>query len=166
MLNAKINEPQHDKTNLMICAPSEDSDQPRRPPSLIRAFAVHIKKHWVLSQPLSAQRRLWSDWPNSQADMSFRWAHRPHCLFCHAAAKMQIQCIRSPLHFLWKALTHWYLNNGKFRKDIKNILIDRNNPSVILLKEFFFKRSFLCRIFSLKNRFFVFFLPQKLRITK
>ena len=41
------------------CASSEDSDQPRRPPSLIRVFAVRMKTAWVLSYPLSAQRRLW-----------------------------------------------------------------------------------------------------------
>ena len=33
-------EPPHDKTNEMACAPSEDSDQPGRAPSLIRVFAV------------------------------------------------------------------------------------------------------------------------------
>ena len=33
-------EPPHDKTNKMTCAPSEDSDQPGHPPSLIRVFAV------------------------------------------------------------------------------------------------------------------------------
>ena len=38
---ASIIEPSHDKTNKMICAPSEDSDQPGHPPSLIRVFAVH-----------------------------------------------------------------------------------------------------------------------------
>ena len=32
--------PPHDKTNKMICAPSEDSDQSGRPPSLIRVFAL------------------------------------------------------------------------------------------------------------------------------
>ena len=37
----------------MACAPSKD---------LARVFAVCIKKAWVLSYPLSAQRRLWSDW--------------------------------------------------------------------------------------------------------
>ena len=42
------------------CVPSEDSDQPWHPPSLIRVFAVPMKKAWVLSYPLSAQRRLWS----------------------------------------------------------------------------------------------------------
>ena len=36
------------------CVPSEDSDQPVHLPSLIRVFAVRMKKHWVLSNPLSA----------------------------------------------------------------------------------------------------------------
>ena len=44
------------------CAPSKDSDQPGHLPSLIRFLAVRMKKAWVLSYPLSAQRRLWSDW--------------------------------------------------------------------------------------------------------
>ena len=57
------------------CAPSEDSAQPGHPPSLIRIFAVRMKKAWVLSYPLSAQRRLWSDWADVQADLSLRWAH-------------------------------------------------------------------------------------------
>ena len=34
-------EPPHDKTNQMTFAPSEDSDQPGHPPSLIRVFVVH-----------------------------------------------------------------------------------------------------------------------------
>ena len=37
---------------------SEDSDQPGHPPSLIRVFAVRMKKGWNLSYPLNAQRRL------------------------------------------------------------------------------------------------------------
>ena len=36
-------QPQHDKNNKINSAPSEDSDQPGHPPSLIRAFAVRIK---------------------------------------------------------------------------------------------------------------------------
>ena len=48
-------EPPHDKTCKMACVPSEDSDQPRHPPSLIRVFTVRMKKAWVLSYPLSAQ---------------------------------------------------------------------------------------------------------------
>ena len=46
------------KPNKMPCAPSEDLDQPGHLPSLIRAFAVHMKKTWVLSYSLSAQQRL------------------------------------------------------------------------------------------------------------
>ena len=57
------------------CAPSEDSDQPGHRPCLIRVFAVRMKKAWVLSYSLSAQRRLWSDWADAQADLSLRWAH-------------------------------------------------------------------------------------------
>ena len=108
----------------MASAPSEDSDQPGHPPSLIRVFAVRMKKAWVLSYSLSrclgrsessdtvillvlswgsalfwfwsrlwgrtspwdyliipkqnlafSSRRLWSDWANTQADLSLRWAH-------------------------------------------------------------------------------------------
>ena len=42
-------EPEHYKTHKMTCAPSEDSDQTRHTPSLIRAFAVCIKRVWVLA---------------------------------------------------------------------------------------------------------------------
>ena len=66
-------EPPHDKTNKMACAPSEDSDQPGHPPSLIRVFAVHMKKAWFFSYPLSTQQRLWSDRADAQADLSLRW---------------------------------------------------------------------------------------------
>ena len=71
-------EPAHDKTRKMICAPSEDSD-------LIRVYAVRMKKPRVLNYPLNAQRRLWSDWADAQADLSPRWEHRSFC-FCHAAS--------------------------------------------------------------------------------
>ena len=73
------------------CAPSEDSDQPGHPHSLIRVFAVRIKKASVLSYALSAQRRLLSDWVDAQADLSLRWAHthfvgfvmsRLICIYC------------------------------------------------------------------------------------
>ena len=68
-------EPPHDKNQWNDCAHSEDSDQPGHLPSLIRVFAVRMKKHWILSYPLSAQQRLWWDWVDAQADQSLRWAH-------------------------------------------------------------------------------------------
>ena len=55
--------------------PSKDSDQPGHLPSLIRVFAVRMKKAWVLNYPLCAQRRLWSDWADAQAVLSLRWPH-------------------------------------------------------------------------------------------
>ena len=69
------NEPPHDKSKKMACAPSEDSDQPGHPPSLIKVSAVRMKKAWVLSYPLSTQWSLRSDWADAQADLSLRWAH-------------------------------------------------------------------------------------------
>ena len=77
-----------DKTNKLTCVPSEDSDQPVHPPSLIRVFTVCMKKPWVFSYPLSAPRRLWSDWADAQADLSLSWAHRTFCWFCHDVAQM------------------------------------------------------------------------------
>ena len=41
----------------------------------VRVFAVIMKKAWVLSYPLSTQRRLWSDWADAQDDLSLHLAH-------------------------------------------------------------------------------------------
>ena len=71
-----------------IWVPSEDSDQPGHLPSLIRVFAVRLKKTRILSYPLSAQQRLWSDWADAQADLSLHWVHMPFCWFCHDAAHL------------------------------------------------------------------------------
>ena len=51
----ELSELPHDKTNKMACVPSEDSDQPRHLPSLIRVFTVPMKRACVLSYPLCAQ---------------------------------------------------------------------------------------------------------------
>ena len=75
-------EPKHDKTNKMTWAPSEDSDQPGHLPSLIRVFAVRMKKHLVLSYPVSAQWKLWSDWADVQADLSLCWVHGHLVFLC------------------------------------------------------------------------------------
>ena len=52
-MSLQVFKPPRDKTNKMACAPSEDSDQPGHPPSLIRVFAVRMKNAWFLSYPLS-----------------------------------------------------------------------------------------------------------------
>ena len=95
-------EPPHDKTNKMACAPSEDSDQPGHLPSLIRVFAVRMKKAWVLSYPLSVQRRLWSDWADAQVDLrSRRWAHTQFVGF----VRRRLSCLRPGI--LLSPVVHW-----------------------------------------------------------
>ena len=105
------------KTNKMIYAPSEDWDQPEHPPSLIRVCAVRLKQNWIQSYPLRAQRRLWSDCVDAQADLSLCWAQRSFCccccvfffcvFFCHEAAQnafsssLNIQHIYISSHFFF-----------------------------------------------------------------
>ena len=81
------NEPPHDKTNNCGCAHSEDSDQLGHPPSLIRVFAVRMKKAWSLA-PIELTAKMlirlggcpvWSE--------SSLGAHSL-CWFCHEAAQM------------------------------------------------------------------------------
>ena len=73
-------------------APSKDSNQPGHPPSLIRVFAVRMKKARVLSYPSSTQRRLWSDWADAQADLSVCWAHTHFVGFVMSQLAFPIFC--------------------------------------------------------------------------
>ena len=68
----KLYEPPHDKTSKTNVSPAKTQISQG---ILIRVFAVRMKKHWVLSYIMSAQRRLCSGWANAQADLSLRWAH-------------------------------------------------------------------------------------------
>ena len=74
------------------CAPSEYWDRPGHLPSLIRVLAVRMKKPWVLSYPMSAQRRMirlggCPDWSEYSLD-----AHS-FCWFCHVVAHI---CFSGP----------------------------------------------------------------------
>ena len=70
------------------CAPSEDSDQPGHPPSLIRAFAVRMKKLWVLSYPLSASED--SHQTGRMPRLIWVFAGRTLILwFCHVGAQIR-----------------------------------------------------------------------------
>ena len=75
-LHVRWFEPPHDKTNKMACVPSEGSDQPGHPPSLIRVFAVHFMGSLgpkLLSCRLG--REDWLGWADAQAELSLCWAH-------------------------------------------------------------------------------------------
>ena len=69
--------PSHDKTNKMSVRPAKTQISLGIRPvwSESSLSAVSMKKAWVFSYPLSAQRRLWSHWADAQADLNLRWAH-------------------------------------------------------------------------------------------
>ena len=106
----------------MACAPSEDSDQPGNAPSLIRVFAVRMKKAWALSYPVSAQRRLWPDWADAQADLSLRWAHMSFCWFCHEAAHIQVA------HVIWFLYSSSWWPCWPMIYDFISLLVDVVKP--------------------------------------
>ena len=103
------------------CAPSEDSDQPGHQPSLIRVFAVRMKKAWVLSYPLSAQQRLWSDWADAQAELSSLGA-QPFCWFWHEAAQIwdELDFRDRTIHI--GATRPWAQKNNSYRLIIGKML--------------------------------------------
>ena len=70
------------------CAPREDSDKPGHPPSLIRVFAVRMKKAWVLSYPLSAQWRLLIRLRGCSGRSESSLGTQSLCWFCHEAAQI------------------------------------------------------------------------------
>ena len=50
-----------------------------------------MKKAWVLSYTLSAQGRLWSDWADAQAYLSFRWVHSHFVGFVMSRLKWKLR---------------------------------------------------------------------------
>ena len=70
----------------MTCVPSKDSDQPGHLPSLIRVFAVCMKKPWSLA--ILRGHEDWSEWADAQADLSLCWVHRSFCWFCRGAVQI------------------------------------------------------------------------------
>ena len=80
-----VYKPVHDKTNNMTWAPSEDSDQPGHPPSLIRVFTVRRKKpQFLVCQ--STQRKSLISLGGSESLLgakSFSW-------FCRAEALIML----------------------------------------------------------------------------
>ena len=95
------------------CAPSEDSDQPGHPPSLIRVFVVRTKKAWVFSYPLSAQRRLWSDWADAQTNLKTLWSD-----WADAQADLSLRCAHNHIvRFVMRRLIfycHYFLPEQSF----------------------------------------------------
>ena len=73
-IRAQQTEPPRGKTNNVVVRPAKTQlSLGIRPVRSV--FAVCMKKAWALSYQLSAQRRLWSDWADAQADLSHCWVH-------------------------------------------------------------------------------------------
>ena len=118
------------------CGPSEDSDQPGHAPSLIRVFAVRMKKAWVLGYPLSAQQRLirlggcpsWSE--SSLGAKSLCW-------FCHVAAHLVLDnALDTTSPTQMESDPVWIEKNLKFSKERKSIKIG-NIKIIVPLKDSF-----------------------------
>ena len=93
-------------------APSEDSDQPGRPPSL------RVRAQWVAKDPsfLHVDSEDWSDWADAQADLSLRWAHS------HIVGFVMSRLI---------LLLNEYRNGGNIHTDLYHIFslgVNTNHP--------------------------------------
>ena len=100
-------EPRHDKTNKLDCVPSGDSDQPGDPPCLIRGFTVHMKKAWVLTYPLSALRRLWSDWADAMVEKVSEFCCKVATNLVKRFQPVRLLCRRQFLDVLQEVLSFW-----------------------------------------------------------
>ena len=80
-LSKTWNEPEHDKTNKMTCAPSKDSDQSESSLSAWRSIGSQATH--------KAHSEDWSDWADAWADQGLLWVHRSFYLFCHAPAHIK-----------------------------------------------------------------------------
>ena len=83
--------------HIPFCAPAQLCNQTKmshlvtkptkwhvHPPSLIRVFAIRMKKTWVLS---------------AQADLRLRWAHMPFCCFFNGAAQINLGIVTVLMFF-------------------------------------------------------------------
>ena len=97
-----LNELPHDKTYMSVCWFCHEAAQILFV-SLVSDKAIWLKfpassqsdqslrcphEESLGPYPLSAQRRLRSDWADAQADLSLHWVHMSVCWFCHEAAQI------------------------------------------------------------------------------
>ena len=95
------------------CASSEDSDQPGHPPSLIRVFAVRMKKAWFLSYPLSAHSFCWFSHAVAQFSSMFL-TDDIFMYFMDWVNKMLLCSVWYPVFYdLYPSCTSWSSRLGK-----------------------------------------------------
>ena len=91
------------------CAPSKDSGQPGHPPSLIRVFAVCMKKAWL---PSECTAKTLIGLGGCSGCSEFLLGAHSLCWFCHVAAHLIFSC--SHLHTLqgYTCPAEGYISNG------------------------------------------------------
>ena len=82
----------------MTCAPSEDSDQPKHPPSLIRVFAVRMNIPWVLSYPFNT---------SEDPDQIGHWADPPSLIWVFAGCSEHFVCFVMMRHIYIEIPITW-----------------------------------------------------------
>ena len=92
-----------------------------------------MKKAWVLSYPLSALRRLWSDWVDAQADLSLCWVHTHFVGFVMSRLKSYINT--ACVIFLLLSTLFFPKNFKKMFHNIINMLWSYLNPLEKLRKK-------------------------------
>ena len=105
----------------MTFAPSEDPDQPRHPPGLIRSLCCPQDETLGPQLPPRALQRLWSDWVDAQADLSLRWVHRSVWRFCHEAAQLLLAHLR-------RRLTRWAYSIAMVRRPSVFVVVHTFKP--------------------------------------
>ena len=104
-----IHEPPHDKTNKMAIAPSEDTDQPAHPPSLIRVNIGSSATNWAHYEDSDQTGRIWVFARHRGFFVGFimRWLTFRKCILIFASG------LRNKLHF-WRpfSLALWLQSQG------------------------------------------------------
>ena len=122
-------QPAHNKNNQKMCV-QRILRSDWHPPSLIRVFAVRMKKAWVLSYPLSAQLRL-IRLEDAQADLDLRLAHMPFCWFCHAVARM-LTVGAKLISIYYKQAISAVLFQRQMSRQVTNVLSDMSTQPISL----------------------------------
>ena len=76
---------------------------------------------WVLGYPLSAQRSLWSDWADAQADPSLRWMHRSFCWFYREVAHLLFMILLFQVYLVTDSRVLYITEDGGLTFDSFNI---------------------------------------------
>ena len=109
------------------------TDQPGYLSSLIRVFAVRMKKAWVLSFPLSTRRRLWSDCADVQA------ARMPSWVFAGRTLILLVLSCRGS--YLYTFRTHASFTLTYMPPDI-HVILHVKNVNVLITVTFFTRDHF------------------------